>query len=103
MDELLGRDRSRLSNYLEFSNNEAIKRAVAAGAGIALISERAAAEEIRTGRLKALPLSSPPILRKFYMVHHKSKYISRPLRSLMEMVTRWACGGDGTHAMTGRR
>lgn len=103
MDELLGRDRSRSSNYLEFSNNEAIKRAVAAGAGIALISERAAAEEIRAGRLKALPLCRPPIQRKFYMVHHKSKYISRPLRSLMEMVDRWSWAGEARHPRTGRR
>jgi DNA-binding transcriptional LysR family regulator len=103
MDDLLGRAQAKRPNYLEFSNNEAIKRAVATGTGIALISEKVAAEEIRAGRLKALPLSSPPILRKFYMVHHKSKYISRPLGSLMEMVTRWAWAGDAAHPITGRR
>lgn len=101
MDDLLGRTQARRPSYLEFSNNEAIKRAVATGTGIALISEKVAAEEIRAGRLKALPLASPPIRRKFYMVHHKRKYISRPLRRLMEMVARWAWA-DGEGAADGR-
>jgi DNA-binding transcriptional LysR family regulator len=93
MDELLGRQRSSLPHYLEFSNNEAIKRAVAAGAGIALISEKVAAGEIRDGQLDVLRLSRPPIMRTFYMLHHKRKSISRPLKSLMEMVAAWAEGG----------
>lgn len=92
MDELLGRNRSRSSNYLEFSNNEAIKRAVAAGDGVALISEKAAAEELRTGKLKTLNLAPPPIRRTFFMVLHKRKYISHALKSLMEMVDQWAAG-----------
>jgi DNA-binding transcriptional LysR family regulator len=90
MDELLGRNRSRSTNYLEFSNNEAIKRAVADGAGVALISEKVAAEELRTGRLKPLTLATRPIRRTFFMVLHKGKYISPALKSLMGMVDQWA-------------
>jgi DNA-binding transcriptional LysR family regulator len=90
MDELLGRQRTSLSHYLEFSNNEAIKRAVAAGTGIALISEKVVAEEIRDGKLEALRLSRPPIQRAFYMLHHKGQSISRPLQELIEVVEQWA-------------
>jgi DNA-binding transcriptional LysR family regulator len=92
MDALLGRNRSRSSNYLEFSNNEAIKRAVASGAGVALISEKVAAEEVRTGKLKILKLATLPIRRTFFMVLHKGKYISQALKSLIEMVDQWAAG-----------
>ena len=92
MDELLGRNHSRATHYLEFSNNEAIKRAVAAGAGVALISEKAAAEEIRAGKLKTLNLARPPVRRAFFMVVHKGKYVSHALKSLMEMVDQWAAG-----------
>ena len=95
MDELLGRGRSESTHYLEFSNNEAIKRAVAAGAGVALISEKAAAEEIRSGALKTLNLTHPPIRRAFFMVIHKGKYLSHALKSLMEMVDEWAAGRNG--------
>jgi DNA-binding transcriptional LysR family regulator len=82
-----------LSHYLEFSNNEAIKRAVAAGTGIALISEKVVAEEIRAGKLEVLRLSRPPIVRTFYMLQHKSKSISNPLKRLMDMAAAWAAGG----------
>lgn len=93
MDLLLGRGRSNRSHSLEFSNNEAIKRAVAAGTGIALISEKVVAEDVRDGKLAVLRLSRPPIMRTFYMLHPKGKSISRPLERLMEMVGAWAAGG----------
>jgi DNA-binding transcriptional LysR family regulator len=93
MDNLLGRRRSSLSHYLEFSNNEAIKRAVSAGTGIALISEKVVAEEIRQGKLSVLRLSRPPMVRSFYMLHHRSKSMTRPTKNLMEMVAAWAAGG----------
>jgi DNA-binding transcriptional LysR family regulator len=94
MDGLLGSRGSRLPHHLEFSNNEAIKRAVAAGTGIALISEKVAAEEIRAGKLTALRLSRAPLVRSFYMLHHKSKSISNPLKHLMDMVAAWAGKGE---------
>jgi DNA-binding transcriptional LysR family regulator len=100
MDDLIGRGEGNGSPYLEFSNNEAIKRAVAAGTGIALISERAAGEEVRTGRLVALRLSRPPMTRQFYMVHHRAKIMTPALSRLMEMVAQWAFDTNSHH---GRR
>ena len=79
----------RVSKLLEFSNNEAIKRAVAKGDGIALISKKAANEEIRTGKLIAIPLLGPPITRTFYSIQRKDKFISRPLANLLEVIKNW--------------
>jgi DNA-binding transcriptional LysR family regulator len=75
---------------LEMSSNRAIKRAVAEGIGIALISRKVANEQIQAKRLKAIPLSDPSMNRKFYMVHHKDKYISESLQSFIDMVFEWA-------------
>jgi len=75
----------RVSKHLEFSNNEAIKRAVAAGDGIALISEKAAEEDIRAAKLVAIPLAGSPVTRTFYMIQRKDKFISRPLASLLKL------------------
>ena len=86
IDEFTGGQNVRISKHLEFSNNEAIKRAVAEGDGIALISEKVANEEIRTGKLKALPLAGPPVTRTFYMIQRKDKYISRPLAGFLELI-----------------
>ena len=74
---------------LALSSNRAIKRAVEEGIGIALISRKVANEEIRTKRMHAINLAHPAMKRKFFMVHHKDKYMSESLRLLMDMVFEW--------------
>jgi len=90
LDAIIGQNKVHVSKYLEFSNNEAIKRAVAEGDGIALISEKVVDEEIRAGKLKAAPLSGAPLTRKFYMVRRKEQAISRLLSDFLEMLAQWA-------------
>ena len=79
-----------VSIHLELSSNRAIKRAVEDGIGIALISRKVANEEIRNKRLQAIPLSDPSMTRKFYMVHHKDKYLSESLQNFIDMVFKWS-------------
>jgi len=71
---------------ITFSNNEAIKKAVEGGTGIAAISKKVATKEIESGKLVALSLSSNPFYRSFYMIHHKEKHISGPLRQFVELI-----------------
>ena len=75
---------------LELSSNRAIKRAVEEGIGIALVSRKVAQEELEAGRLMAIPLSDPSMTRKFYMIHHKDKYLSDSLGNFIERVFEWA-------------
>ena len=89
-EEFLARENVKISSYLEFSNNEAIKRAVAEGDGIALISEKVAAEEISSGKLMALQLPGPQITRTFYSILSKEKFVSRPLAGFLDMIPKWA-------------
>ena len=51
------------------------------GLGVAVITRRVVSKEIGMGKLKAIPLSDPAMTRKFYLIHHKDKYISRPLQA----------------------
>ncbi|MDX2500001.1 MAG: LysR family transcriptional regulator [Deltaproteobacteria bacterium] len=76
--------------HLELSSNRAIKRAVEDGLGIALISRKVANEEIVSKRLIAIPLSDPSMTRRFYMVHHKDKYLSESLQNFITMVFKWS-------------
>jgi DNA-binding transcriptional LysR family regulator len=89
VEKYLDQENVQISKYLEFSNNEAIKRAVAEGDGIALISEKVAAEEIKAGKLIAIPISGQQIARSFYMIQSREKFISRPLADLLEMIQKW--------------
>ncbi|MDP7077224.1 MAG: LysR family transcriptional regulator [Desulfobacterales bacterium] len=75
---------------LVLSNAESIKRMVEQGLGVSIISQKVVSEEIQMGKLEAIPLSDPSMKRKFYMIHHRDRYISESLQSLIEIVYRWA-------------
>lgn len=87
---LVKENRLSVSVPLELSSNRAIKKAVEGGAGIALVSSKVAHEEVRMGTLVAVPLSDRSYTRKFFMVHHKEKYISNNLQTFIDSVRLWA-------------
>jgi DNA-binding transcriptional LysR family regulator len=89
-EEFAGKHNIHHTIPLELSNNEAMKTAVEEGVGIAIITRRVVSKEIEMGKLRAIPLSDPAMTRKFYLIHHKDKYLSRPLQSLIDMVDHWA-------------
>jgi DNA-binding transcriptional LysR family regulator len=90
IDDFVQRHGISIRIPMELSSNRAIKRAVEHGIGIALISRKVAKEEIEQKRLTALSLGDPAMKRKFFLVHHRDKYISESLQRLMDMVFKWA-------------
>lgn len=82
------------STHLELSNNEAIKRMVELGMGVALISKMVAAKEIQRKELIAIPLSDPSIKRKFYLIRHREKFISKTLQRFLNTMDKWATDHD---------
>ncbi len=90
IEDFIRKNNISLKIPLELSSNRAIKRAVEEGIGIALISRKVANDEIQANRLKAIPLLDPSMNRKFYIIHHKDKYISESLKTFMDMVFEWA-------------
>ena len=90
IEDYIRKNNTSVKIALELSSNRAIKRAVEEGIGIALISRKVAQEEIETGRLMAIPLSDPSMTRKYYMIHHKDKYLSESLGNFIERVFEWA-------------
>jgi DNA-binding transcriptional LysR family regulator len=90
LDEFIQKNHLSVSISLELSNNEAIKRAVEQGMGLSVISENVVREEVQRKKLKAIPLADPTLKRKFYLIHHKDKYLSQPLQMLIHTVNQWA-------------
>ena len=66
-------DPGRLPVALEVTGNEAVRQALRAGAGIAIISRRAIEEDIRHKILVALRIRGVRLLRDFFLVTHKSR------------------------------
>jgi DNA-binding transcriptional LysR family regulator len=78
---------------MELGENEAMKRAVASGLGIALISAIVARRELEAGQIQAVRLPGARILRKFNIIHHKDKYISKLIRAFMDDALRFSIAG----------
>ena len=53
----------------EFGTNEAIKQAVRAGLGVAVVSAQTIELELQTGCLAVLPVEGFPIVRQWYVMH----------------------------------
>lgn len=79
-----------LSMPITLSNNEAIKQAVEGKTGIAMMSRGVVGKELQAEKLAAIPVSDPPITRKFYLIHHKDKFLAKPLQDLIGMIDAWA-------------
>ncbi len=62
---------------LELGDNSAVKEAVAAGLGIALLSRHAIRMELALRRLVVLDVQGLPLMRQWYVVHREDKRLSR--------------------------
>jgi len=58
---------------LEITGNEAVRQAVKAGAGIAVISRRAIQDDVRCGLLAALGFQGSRMVRDFFLVTHRTR------------------------------
>ncbi|MDM8556979.1 LysR family transcriptional regulator [Desulfococcaceae bacterium HSG7] len=79
-----------LFKHLEFSNYEAIKRAVEDNAGIAIICNKIVNDEVRNGKLAAIPLANQAITQQYYMIRPKDKIISPSIGAFIEVAFKWA-------------
>jgi DNA-binding transcriptional LysR family regulator len=71
---------------MELGGPETVKRAVAAGLGIGILSRLAVEWEIEQGRLSILNAAGLPIRRHLYIVSHRKKRISRSIASFVEVL-----------------
>jgi DNA-binding transcriptional LysR family regulator len=72
-----------LQSAIEMSSNEAIKQAVQAGLGLAIVSSHTVELELATGRLAEISCPLFPIMRKWYLVHPAGK-IHSPIARLFD-------------------
>jgi DNA-binding transcriptional LysR family regulator len=75
-----------LTPAMELGSSEAIKEAVAAGLGVAILSQMAVRVDIDAGRLVMIPTPDLVIRRRFYVAVHRQKRRSEALRSFLEML-----------------
>lgn len=69
---------------LMLPSNEAVRTAVEAGAGVAVLSSLVVAQAVATGILHALPFELPD--RPFFGLRHKERYRSKAADALLDMI-----------------
>lgn len=88
MERYLDRIREEAAyESIEFNSNEAIKQAVIAGLGIALISAHTVQDALKDGRIVTLDLPGLPIIRQWFLVRAlsaKETPVSRRVRDFLE-------------------
>jgi DNA-binding transcriptional LysR family regulator len=73
-----------LNVVLELPSNEAVRAAVEAGAGVAVISNLVVANSLRAGSLVAVDVPLPE--RRFFSVRHKERYFGRAEQAFLDMI-----------------
>ena len=82
----IGVNTSKLNVIASMENPEAIKRAVASGMGISLMSRLAAEEELRKGNLLAFPISDEDMRRDINLIYNRNLQLSRSADRLVKVV-----------------
>jgi DNA-binding transcriptional LysR family regulator len=70
----------------EMGSTQAVKQAVRAGVGIALISRRAVEDECRAGLLRCVKVSGLNVARSFHLVTHRERTRSPLAQAFLEYV-----------------
>ncbi len=75
---------------MEMGSNEAIKQAVVAGLGISFISQHTLGLELSARRLVVLKVEGTPVMRRWFLVRHKSKRLTPALGAFWDFVLEFA-------------
>ncbi len=73
-----------LNVIASFSDFEALKRCVAKGMGVSILSGRSIEEDIRRGVILAFPLNRKGIRRNLYLVYREDKYQSAAVKAFLQ-------------------
>jgi LysR family transcriptional regulator, transcriptional activator of the cysJI operon len=71
---------------MQFDNIQMIKEAVALGSGISILPARTMQAEIEQGRLAAVPLDAPGLVRPVGIVYRRRKKFGRAVKSFLDML-----------------
>jgi DNA-binding transcriptional LysR family regulator len=98
LDKLFRPYRSKLKITMELSSVGMIKRFVAAGLGVSLISESFAKEEVRSGEAKLIPISDVQLSRELGLVYRRDRTLPRAAAAFVTLLRQQIAQSDGGHA-----
>jgi DNA-binding transcriptional LysR family regulator len=97
LDRFLRAQGVEVKIVMTFDNIQMIKEAVGLGRGISLLPARTMLAEIEQGRLVAVKLDAPDLVRPVGIVHRKRKKFNRAAQAFLELLVGDAVGGNGVN------
>lgn len=94
MDKQLRPFRPQLRVTMELTSAEMVKKFVAAGLGVSMISESFVQEELREGKLKILQTDGEKCYRELGLVYHEGRSLSRAAEAFLEMAKQRSAGAS---------
>ena len=85
-EDLLNTRRVELRVTMELGSNEAIKRAVAAGLGLGILSEFAITPDVAAGLLQVVPVNRWECSRQLSVFYRNDKYLSAAQNAFLEFL-----------------
>jgi DNA-binding transcriptional LysR family regulator len=86
LDKFLRAQGVSVNLVMYFDNIQMIKEAVALGSGVSILPARTMQAEIARGRLVAVPLRTPGLLRPVGVLHRRRKKFNSATQSFLELL-----------------
>jgi DNA-binding transcriptional LysR family regulator len=85
VDETFKKKRISPLIIMESASTSTIKNMVESGAGIAILLSQVVKKDVKAKAFKALPFTEVEMAQKFFLIYHKEKYLSRALKTFVDM------------------
>lgn len=85
-DQYLNKHNVKIEPYMELGSSEALKQAVMAGLGIAVLSLHSVQLERDVNKLTVLDVEGFPLKRRWYAVHLKGRKLSLVARTFLDFI-----------------
>jgi DNA-binding transcriptional LysR family regulator len=96
-DKLFRPHRAKLRITMELASVGMIKRFVAAGLGVSIISESFAKDEVRSGEAKLIAISDAPLTRELGLVYRRDRTLPRAAAAFVTLLRQQIAQTDGGH------
>jgi len=86
IEQLLEKNGVKIETYMELGSSEALKQAVMARLGIAVVSLHSVQLELEVKKLTVLDVEGFPLKRRWYVVHLKGRKLSLVARTFLDFI-----------------
>ena len=83
-DTVFGTAGLTVSAFLDSSSTYALLSCAREGLGVTILPRSLTAEALREGTLKELTVTDGAFFRRYYLAHHKNKYLTDSVRQVVQ-------------------